>query len=218
MPESLNAPMGISPSVPKQKEKKQKQSTLLMNYYGVLFLGMAGAFLLAGWTLLRPQLQNYKLVLAQVDSRQALLGGERNYLQSLEQSIAAAEKIPEETLQDIEEALPSEPGVPELIVRLSRLAEAHNIVLSNIQFSAPTNAADVNQNATEQGNLVQVVGVNMNLASPSYAATRRYLDAVERNLRLFDVETLSVSPGQGEDGQSYSVQLRTYVLPPTMRP
>lgn len=218
MPETPQKSAGTSRTAATQKEKPKKQSTLLINYYGVLFLAMAGTFLLAGWVILRPQLENYKGLLGQVESKQAQLNGERNYLQSLEQSIAAAEKIPAETLQDVEEALPSEPGIPELIVRLSRLAEAHRVVLSNIQFSQPTNAPEVGQEATEKGTPVQVMTINMNLASPSYAATRRYLDAVERNLRLFDVQTLSVAPGQGDDGQSYAIQLRTYVLPPSMRP
>lgn len=200
-------------------KKEEKTSTLLVHYYGVLFLTIVGLFLLAGWILLRPQLQTYKIALAEIHAKEARLQGEQGYLGSLRRSIAAAQKIPEATLEDVNEALPSEPGIPELIVRLARIAREYKVTLSNIQFTEPVPVAGgEGGDVASQGAPVQALTINMNLASPSYSATRRYLDAVERNLRLFDVQTLSVSPGQGEDGQAYSVELRTYMLPPTTRP
>lgn len=190
---------------------------LFVNYYGPMFLLIAAMFLIIGFTLLQPRLEAFKELRAQAASTQEHLDSERAYLDSLQRSIAAAQTIPEETLADVEEALPSEPGIPELLEGLSTIAETYRVQLSNIQFSTPRD--DVSGESTaSRGTPVQSIEVSMNLSSPSYAATRRYLDAIERNLRLFDVQTISVAPGQGETGQVYTIQLRTYMLTPSTRP
>jgi len=190
---------------------------LFVNSYGSLFLLIVAIFLIVGFTVLRPRLELFKELRAEAASTQEHLESERDYLESLQRSIAAAESIPEATLADVEEALPSEPGIPELLEALSTIAETHRIQLSNIQFSAPRDSVSGGSVAA-RGTPVQSIEIAMNLSSPSYASTRRYLDAIERNLRLFDIQTISVAPGQGESGQVYTIQMRTYMLAPTIRP
>lgn len=214
------APQSAAPSstLAKKKGEHSAFARLFISYYGSLFLLVVGIFLIVGFVVLRPLLETFKALGAEAAAAQEQLSDERAYLDSLNRSIAAAQQIPAETLADVEEALPSEPGIPELLAALSTIAETYNVQLSSVQFSAPREDAGRGQSATSRGTPVQFVEISMNLSSPNYAATRRYLDAIERNLRLFDVQTISVAPGQGETGQVYSIQLRTYLLPPSQRP
>jgi hypothetical protein len=223
MPESSRIPTApVQETAPKEAEEKAKAPSvmhrLFVNDYGVLFLGSIALFLIAGFVVLRPPLNALKTLRADAAGLQVQLEDERAYLESLKRSTEAAQRIPEETLADVEEALPSEAGIPKLLETLSRIAVSQNVRLSSIQFSAPREDVAVGQPSTTKGTPVQFVDISMNLGSPNYATTRRYLDALERNLRLFDIQNIAVAPGQGEADQVYSIQMRAYLLSPASRP
>lgn len=180
-------------------------------YYGPVFLLLVAAFIVAGFFLLRPLILEYKQLRADATSMTTRLRNERGYLDSLLRSIAAAQSIPAETLADVDEALPRDVGIPKLLETLARLAEADRISLSSVQFSTSKPSTPM-PGVPVVNRQAEGVDIAMSVAAPDYASTRRFLNAIERNLRVFDIQTIAVSADAEGGTQSYSIQLRTYVF------
>jgi hypothetical protein len=191
---------------------RKPPSRLFTDYYASLFLLLVTVALTTGFWLLRPLVMRYRMEQGNINNIRAQLSDEQDYLESLRQSIVAAETIPAETLSDVEEALPRAPDVPKLLVMMSTLAKVNNVVLSNVQFT-------VSRTAETDGALggVDTVDIGMSVSSQGYAGTRRYLGALERNLRLLDLDTISFQPSGNstdDDGNwNYGLQLKAYSLP-----
>ncbi len=198
----------------KEKPPKQKRppSRFWAEYYGPVFLFLVALFIVAGFFLLRPLILEYKQLRADATAASLRLEGERGYLDSLLRSIAAAQTIPPETLADVDEALPREIGVPKLLETLARLAEADQIRLSSVQFSASKDGVPMVPAGGGAGAQVGGVDISLSVEAPNYAATRRFLNAIERNLRVFDIQTIAVSSDPSSGRQTYSIQLRTYTF------
>ena len=192
---------------------RKHPSRLFTDYYAPIFLLLVTVALFVGFVLLRPLVMEYRESQGTIANTAMLLKDEQGYLDSLRQSILAAQTIAPQTLQDVEEALPQQPDVPKLLVMMSTLAQVNNVDLSNVQFTVSRAAA---QEGDAFGGL-ETVDIGINVASLGYAGTRRYLDALERNLRLLDVGVISLQPSgamDSADGRwSYGLQLRAYSLP-----
>ncbi|MEN9557950.1 MAG: Pilus assembly protein PilO [Candidatus Parcubacteria bacterium] len=213
-------PMPADTPPPAKEAAEKKPSRLFTVYYGPLFLLLVSIALVVGYIVLRPLMLEYKTLTGTVASAATLFTDEQTYLESLQRSIAAAQSIPESALADINEALPMQPDIPKLLQMLAAIAEQNRISLNSVQFTPPRDTSiEMPRAGLPAGSpMLQEVGVSMSLASPGYAATRQFLDALERNLRIFDVDTIMVSASDAQSEQTYSVQLRTYVLSPSVRP
>ena len=194
-------------------QPRKRPSRLFTDYYAPIFLLLVTVALFVGFVLLRPLVMEYRESQGTIANTAMLLKDEQGYLDSLRQSILAAQTIAPQTLQDVEEALPQQPDVPKLLVMMSTLAQVNNVDLSNVQFTVSRAAA---QEGDAFGGL-ETVDIGINVASLGYAGTRRYLDALERNLRLLDVGVISLQPsgaaGSADGRWSYGLQLRAYSLP-----
>lgn len=164
---------------------------------------LVGVFFTTGLLILKPLLVDYRQIGGEIATAGAVLTDERSYLESLQRSIDAAQKIPPETLADVEEALPRGVDIPKLLTMLSRLAVQHQIDLNSVQFSVGGDAGEV-----------QEVDISMDIGAADYFVLRAYLRAVEQNLQILDLQSISVVPTQAEsNSQTYPVTLRTYALP-----
>lgn len=191
---------------------RKPPSKLFVEYYAVLFLALVTAFLFAGFFLLRPLIFEYRKLQGTLQSTATLVSDERGYLESLQQSVTAAQSIPPETLADVEEALPREPGIPKLLQMLSLLAEQNDVPLNSVQFTT-------SKTQSTEGSTIESTDIGISVSSKGYAGTRRYLDALEHNLRIFDLGAVTFSPGVGDASSwAYSLQLRTYALPDEKTP
>lgn len=75
-------------------------------------------------------------------------------------------------LDKIDKILPDNPKIPELLVQLESLAQTHGMILKSIDF-----------NKDELTAKMQIAGTYQNF--------KKYLKAVENNLRLLDITNLS---------------------------
>lgn len=96
-------------------------------------------------------------------------------------------------VQPIDAALPTSPQIPELIATLDALATRSDVVLSRLSFQQepPAAATEQGENARERG--VSRVSISTGVVG-TYSDLRVWLRSVERELRLLDVEALSLSP------------------------
>jgi Tfp pilus assembly protein PilO len=131
-----------------------------------------------------------------------------------------------EQLEQLFSFLPSEPDYASLFVQAEFLAENNNMELQTIDVTrtlerplaerrdpSPAQA----QSPTEQSlevlpANVRSVQVSLRLGAGSYEDFKQYLEALERNIRLYDVQTLSfdsIDPETGDIG-GFTITAKTY--------
>jgi len=195
-----------------EKKGKEKSSALFTDYYGMAFLGLIGAFAAAGYFVINPLFTEFREMNGEIEYRLQTLEEERDYFDSLERSIAAAESIPENTLLRVDEALPRDVQIPKLLVTIAKICALNDIALSNIQFS-PVEESEEGQ-AIARRSSVEVIpfGISLTLQSSGYQATRSFLEDLEDSVRILDVSNITVT-GNDQDGSlSYSLDLTTYAI------
>lgn len=182
--------------------KQKKPSRFWTEYYAAGFLLIMVVFLLAAYLVLNPLIVQYKTLSASVAGAATQLVDERAYLESLQRSIVAANAIPPETLEDVDEALPRNPDIPKLLQMIAMITQEQGVQLNGITFALSPGGGAVAG--------VDRVDMDINIVSSGYAQTRMLLDALEHNLRLFDIDSITLSAGSGSQDQS--LRLRTYNL------
>ncbi len=200
---------------PEQKKgkKKKEPSKLFVHYYGSVFLLLIAGFVAAGYFLLSPLITEFKEVNETIGTKLTEVDDARAFLESLDLSIQAAESIPEDTLMRVDEALPRDVGIPKLLKTIAEIATEYNVEVSSVQF-APGAAAKKEEGATRspyRGMELSPIDINLTVDAPGYQVTRAFLEALETNVRVLDVNTISVT-GEDDGAMSYTMTLTAYTL------
>lgn len=144
----------------------------------ILILGFIGVVVL----LDIPKVQGIFDLKNQIENQQKVLE-EKQYLVGIVEKLRDAYDSNKETLNKLEYIVPKEQEVPNLIVQLETIAVKGGLVLREVGFTAEK------KDATTQENYESLI-VNMNLTG-DYAALGRFLSAVEENIRLMDVKSIT---------------------------
>lgn len=189
--------------------KIKKPSKIFTDYYGSLFLLLIAVYVVLGFFVIKPKIDANKDLNYQIMSTQQTSDNDRLYFDSLSRSVAAAKSIDSEVLKKVDLALPRTAGIPDLLVQLSAAAELNGVALSNVVFENSSEAV-----ATQTAGEVKIVNATLTVTAKDYVTLKKFLSTLETSLRIFDVQTVTIS-GFGEDGVSFSVQLKSYYYPPT---
>jgi len=190
-------------------------SRFFTEYYGSAFLFLIALFVVAALFVLRPLIDQIKQTNAATQAEIIMTKSEQGYLDSLENSIAAAQTISPDVLARVSQALPDRANVPALLVQFGSAAYANSISIDNLAFNeskAPAKSAS----GTGAAASVLPVDVSLSIRARSYFDVKRFLADVETSLRIMDVTGMSSGGGEGE--VSYNLQLRTYVFGAPTKP
>lgn len=185
-------------------------SRLLTEYYGSLFFLMVLLFLGAALLVLKPKLDEVKTTNAQTASMVETLADERQYLNSLEQSISAAATITPAVLDQVDRALPRDQGVPELLVLFGETGQRHGVKISNLSFAETATAA-----VRASTSSVSELSINVTVTAQNYPQIKKFIRDLEVSLRLLDIVGINVST-QGTES-AYALQMKTYVYTPNIK-
>ncbi len=188
-----------------------RSSRIFTEYYAALMLFLIAGFVAGAVLVLRPLLLGIKETNAATEARLQSIDAERAYLASLEQSVAAAEAIPSDALDNVVRALPNESNTPLLLVQFEAAAARHAVRIDSVNF---IESKPVSAKAAAAAPLVQPVEVNLVIRAKSYFDVKRFLADVEGSLRLMDVVGITATSGSGE--LRFLLQLRTYTFVPTI--
>ena len=97
--------------------------------------------------------------------------------------------------------IPADEDVPGLLAMLEASAVASDVQLTAINFAA----SDTTGLPGIQG--LSAVNVSVSIQHGDYGRFKLFLDALESNLRIFDVRSASINPGSA----TYSLTIRTYI-------
>jgi hypothetical protein len=192
------------------KEQKARQSRLYTEYYGSAFLLLIALFLLNAFFVIKPIINQVKETNAQTAAELRVTASEQGYLDSLEQSIAAAQTISSPVLQRVSEALPTEANIPALLVQFGSIAFTNGVQIVGISFAENKPASRAVQSA--QTSSIVPIDITLAVRVRNYFDLKRFLADVESSLRLLDVMSMSTSGGELGEDIAYTIQLRSYAF------
>lgn len=198
-----------------------KLNKFLNEYYNHLALAMVLIVLAIGtFVLLLPQYQNIRTN-GTLEHKQALalLTERQTYLDNLKIMKTSHEDLSLRAWQSLNYILPHEQDIYLTFAQIEALARDYNVGLSSININQAEQAVD-SQNSTNSdtattaatvntpGNLKEVQ-ININIDGvESYNDFKTFLDNLEQNIRILNINSLSYSPGK----TAYTITVTTYYL------
>lgn len=128
--------------------------------------------------------------------------GKNQYLLTLNQLATRYSTIPSEKIESLKTMVPNEEDVPGILASLEASARTSDISISSINFSKgePTGVV-----AGIDG--LGVMNIDITLQHGSYERFKLFIEALESNLRLFDIRSLDLNP----ESAQYTLSIRAYV-------
>jgi Tfp pilus assembly protein PilO len=186
-------------------------SRFLSEYYGSFCIGLILMFICAVGLILKPKFDFFRQTNIEIGAQTSVFNQEQAYVTSLEESVAAAESIAPAVLTHVDEALPREARIPELLVLLDQAAQKNQLRMLNVSFAENT---AVGRNTTSSA--IGEVAITLTVQASDYLQLKRFLGDLERSLRLIDVTGLHVAIGSGGE-TAYALQLKAYTYAPSVR-
>jgi Tfp pilus assembly protein PilO len=197
---------GAEAPLEEQKEIIKRPSKIFTDYYGSLFMLMIIVYAGAGYLLIKPKIDFYKMTDAQTQASRQTIDNEKGYFDGLTRSVSAAQSIDTSVLDKVDKALPRTASVPDMLVQLGAAAAANNIMLSNIVFEG-TNKAGA------KGTAVQPINVTMAVAANDYQSFKNFMQDLEKSVRLYDVQNINFNMSP-EGKVNFNLQMKTYFYAP----
>lgn len=183
----------------------RKPSKIFTDYYGSVFLLLMAAYVAGGFFFIKPKIDLGKQIDAETRGLKEEVENDKMYFDGLSGSVAAAQSVAPEILTKVDQALPREASVPDLLVQLSSAAAGTGVVLSNIVFEGVSKVP-------VSGGGVKPINLTLTVSARDYATFKNFLRALETSLRVFDVQTISFS-GFGTDKVNFNLQIKSYYFP-----
>ncbi len=136
---------------------------------------------------------------ADTEYSRGTLASKRNLVESQEKVVKAVKDAlqkydsNEEAQRAVSLALPLTPDEGSIFYEIQKLAELNLLSLQSFQAGAPTASGDAKKKATFTLKPVYSLNFQMKLVG-SYENFKKFLDALETNVRLTDVKNVTVEP------------------------
>ena len=123
----------------------------------------------------------------------------------------------EESLTKVNYILPSEEEIPNLIVQLEAMALEAGLILERIEFhlsqETGQSRAAVRDSTQEVVEDYKTLSINLDLVG-GYFAFKNFLELIEENIRLMNIDSISFSPQYSEETElllfNFNTILTTY--------
>lgn len=185
----------------------------------VVALAMTVAAFIIFFKLTQPVYQNVQAIKGEQVSRQAFIDGKKAAIREVQRLIKNYRDDAE--LQDAQTAVqisfPIDAEIASALVQLNGLAVLNNLTVQSIGISdSPAKAERLSSSNSSKSRASFAKPFNKISfavsASGNYEDMKRFLENLETNLRLFDIESMNVNP-QSRPGQSqyqYSIRVMAY--------
>lgn len=190
---------------------------------GILLPVLVLAVGLGVYFFVLPKYREFKENRLLRDTKQADLDSKKSSLSGVKDLVASLSKN-KEKLAAVDEALPSDPAVPELIADLDYLIKKSGLSVISIQMTLPKEQSGSGgprgtetvsrgvrmDKLTASTQNVRVIEVDLNVLG-TYNNYKTFLTNVQQNMRLLDITSFSSAfLGDSLDNLQHSVKIYTY--------
>lgn len=172
----------------------------LLNTYFDLFVVVFVVFLLfiSYFLLLKPKVDSTISAISEnISSHEKLLQAEKNKLASLKEALASYQKISEVDLLRVNSILPNDYDKEALYGEIEEFVKQNGFIPTSITLTKEEELKEdqaaskelVGKNASKIGE----IEISLALSGIDYAGLKNFLGALESNLRLMDVKSLTLN-------------------------
>lgn len=182
---------------------------------GLAILLLIVIILAGGWFALKPAFGNYKTAKSNLSATESRLEEKKQAQQSIEKLIADYDSN-QQKIEILQSTLPKDLETPQILAMLESLSLQNGLIVEAITIS-DEELTKLTQNQSiptpvetqsNPGEVLHTASIGVDLTG-SQESFRIWLSALEKNLRLFDIQLLSTSVGNGGD-IAFKVQLSVY--------
>ena len=192
---------------------KKNYINKLLNTYFNLFVVIFISFvlLLAYFLLLKPKVDETTNVISEnISSREKILQAEKTKLANLQEAVLAYQNINPIDLARINGILPDDYDKEALFGEIEEVIRQNGFILTSINLTKEGETAGVmssiaNSPRANISDKIGVIDVSISIASIDYAGMKNLLTVLESNLRMLDVQQISLA-----DGGSANLKFSTY--------
>lgn len=170
-------------------------------------------FLAASGFLIKPMMSEIK----DYESQKESIGISILNFKSIKEKLSQQKRIQlNADLDKMQETLPEDPGIPDLLVQIQALAASSGVAVSNFSFSLADNksgsllsASDANLSGKAQEGFPKL-GINLSV-SGVYSSIKSFMRTVENNIRIMDIISLRITgPKSDSSEMSANLEIATY--------
>ncbi len=182
--------------MPKEKTKqKMSREFKLISVFVFLFI-----LVLVFLFLLKPKYNEISQFKQEFKTKQEELANKKTYFENVKKLISNYQKINSQDIEKIAKVLPSEKDIAGLFVQIEALAEEAGLNLLGLDIAERKEVPELEKFK------VRELGITLNLSGGDYFAFKKFLSAVESNLRIIDIDSINFAA----EAESYALSLKTY--------
>lgn len=119
----------------------------------------------------------------------------------------------EESLKKVNYILPSEKKIPSLIVQIEAMTLEAGLILEKIEFSVASQDKTTKVRTPAQENIgdYKTLRIDLDLIG-DYLAFKNFLELIEENIRLMDIDSINFSPNYSEEGELLLFDFNTTLI------
>ena len=165
-----------------------------------------------------PMVQSVLSSKKEIENNQTLLNEKQDFIKIVE-NLMNKYKSSEEVLKNLDNILPNDSDVPDLLVQIEALANDGGVVLKDVNISTVDDKGVSKAEAVRTGDTTQektpssykTVTVDL-IGTGDYNALRKFLQAIGENMRLIDVDSIVLSGKTQGLGSlfDFEIILKTY--------
>jgi Tfp pilus assembly protein PilO len=194
-----------------QKDKKEstKEEKLQLSFFkrAIVYQGnlimvlTAMAIVIGGYFLIIvPQVEAIISETSTIDSLVSEINSLDIQLKRFKNLEQEYNNVSQEKIAKVESLVTVSPDLPNLYIQLEALAKQNNLELSSIKADSAKAVSEVIG--------LGIVKVNLKIGQGDYGSLKKFLAALENNLRIFDIQTLSFP----EKIDSFDIELSAYYI------
>ena len=113
-------------------------------------------------------------------------------------------EVDNEKIEKVEKLMTVTPDLPNLFIQIESIAKEHNLKIGSVE----ANSEFVAQGKDDKNPGLNAVKLSFNTTGGSYGVLKKFLASLERNLRIFDVTSLSFP----DKIDSFDIELSAYYI------
>jgi len=179
---------------------------------GVLILGFIAAVVFFDV----PSVENILNLRKQIEQEKLNFSENQAFLEKVEGLIDVYKKN-KESIDKMDSILPPKEDIPNLIVQLEALVFEQGLILDKLEVNTPTeetpsSRAEEVRTGEEVAAPQKYKTLNINLGfTGDYSALKNFFKATEENMRLIDIDSISIAPeGEASGIFKFDLTLKTY--------
>lgn len=189
-----------------RKNKDGQKKFLVKNFSSVVFLSIIVIGILFYWLLFAPVFKaqdQYNETVLQNKTKE--YETKKGMLNELQEANEIYNKISPDLKEKLIEILPYTPDLPDIFNNFEQLALASDFEILSLDAVPLINNKKVKAEVGKNDKIKEIK-INIVIQGSSYVNFKKFLDLIEHNLRIFDVESYVYAPEETK----YSLVLKTY--------